>query len=123
MTPTNPITNGAKAVKRFDVGSLRREKRKEQLLKISVYLVLVVSALPIFFVYAWLFLNSFSKRLTLGIIPADFTLENWRFLWEPPQRSLPDVWPVLWNTLLLGVGVTLMVVLISTPAGYALSRL
>lgn len=118
-----PTTSDPKAVKRFDIGSLRREKRKEQVLKVSVYLILVVSALPIFFGYAWLFLNSFSRRLTFGLIPTDFTLDNWRFLWEPPQRSLPDVWPVLWNTLLLGVGVTLMVVLVSTPAGYALSRL
>lgn len=118
------VKSDHKAIKKFDVGSLRREKRKEQAVKVGVYTILIVSALPIFFGYSWLFLNSFSRGLPRqGIIPPGFTLENWRFLWELPWRSLPDIWSVLWNTLLLAVGVTLMVVLVVTPAAYALSRL
>ncbi|MFQ5793519.1 MAG: carbohydrate ABC transporter permease [Candidatus Bipolaricaulia bacterium] len=107
----------------FDQDSLLKEKRKERALRTSIYTFLIVAALPIFLGYAWIFIASFSKGLTWGIIPNGLTIENWRFLWKPPTQAMPIVWPVFWNTMYLGLGTALVTVLLSTPTGYAISRL
>jgi inositol-phosphate transport system permease protein len=107
----------------FDQGSLRRERQKERILKASIYTFLIVAALPIFLGYAWIFVASFSKGLTWGIIPNGLTTENWRFLWKQPTPAMPIVWPVFLNTLYLGLGTALVTVVLSTPTGYAISRL
>lgn len=107
----------------FDRGLVIRERAKEQALKIAIYTFLIVTAMPIFLGYAWIFVASFSKGLTWGIIPNGLTLNHWRFLWKPPNQTMPIVWPVFLNTLFLGLGTAFMTVLISTPTGYAISRL
>lgn len=98
--------------------TLRRSSRA-----LLVVLILVFSA-PIILGYAWLLLSTFAER-TLGILPVDsagnfggFTLSNWTFLLEDPY-----IWRLVFNTLLLAVGLTVGVVIVSAMAGYALSRI
>ena len=86
------------------------------------YIILVITVLPIFVGYAWLVINSFSVS-TEGLRSTGFTLSNWSFLWEPPfGRGYPSIWRVTLNTFLIAISMTFFVVLVSSLAGYALSR-
>ena len=88
------------------------------------YVLLVITVLPIVVGYFWLLLSSFSAR-TEGLLPVGgLTLENWSFLRESPfGRGYPSIWRVTLNTFLVAIGMTIAVVLVSSLAGYALSRL
>ncbi len=87
-----------------------------------IYAFLAVVTLPIVVGYIWLFISSFTP-ITYGLIPhGGFTLKYWDFLTHRlPQR--PSIWTVTINTLILAVGLTVLDVLISSMAGYALSRI
>lgn len=94
------------------------------LVKSAPYLILIISVLPILVGYFWLVLNSFTTR-TEGLLPAgDFTLANWRFLIEAPfGRGYASIWRVTFNTFVTASFMTIVVVLVSALAGYALARL
>jgi inositol-phosphate transport system permease protein len=86
------------------------------------YIILVITVLPIFVGYAWLLISSFSVA-TEGLRSTGFTLSNWSFLREPPfGRGYPSIWRVTLNTFLIAISMTFFVVLVSSLAGYALSR-
>lgn len=91
------------------------------------YAVLILFTLPIVVLYAWLTYSSFFPRME-GLRPVGgFTVENWRFLWAPETveqlRNKPPIIPLTINTLLFAVSTALVVLLVSSMAGYALSRL
>lgn len=88
------------------------------------YLVLVLTILPILVGYFWLVLSSFMTR-TEGLLPVgNLTLEHWSFLREPPFGfAYPSIWRVTLNTFLIAAFMTVVVVLVSSLTGYALSRL
>ncbi|MDQ3400036.1 MAG: carbohydrate ABC transporter permease [Candidatus Limnocylindria bacterium] len=91
------------------------------------YAVLVLATLPILVLYVWLTYSSFFPRIE-GFRPVGpFTLENWRFLWDPGSvdqlRNKPAIIPLTINTFLFAISTSVVVVLISSMAGYALSRL
>jgi len=98
---------------------------KEKLKNASPYLVLITGSIPFFIMYAWLITNSFSKYVSFGLIPKEFTLENWSFLWSPIPWGLErtSIWTVLLNTILYAGGVAVLQVLVCTLAAYALSRI
>ncbi|MBE9508318.1 MAG: carbohydrate ABC transporter permease [Chloroflexi bacterium] len=86
------------------------------------YIILVITVLPIFVGYVWLVISSFSVA-TEGLRSTGFTLSNWSYLWEPPfGRGYPSIWRVTLNTFLIAISMTIFVVLVSSLAGYALSR-
>ena len=62
-----------------------------------------------------------------GETAGPFTLENWRFLWAPETvealANKPPVIPLTINTLVFSLATAGVVLLISSMAGYALSRL
>lgn len=92
-----------------------------RLRSLTPYLLLIILSLPIVVGYFWLFESSFAAR-TFGLRAESLTLENWRFLVEP-IRSHPIVWQVLFSTLAFAVPLSLLDMIISSMAGYALSRL
>jgi inositol-phosphate transport system permease protein len=96
-----------------------------RLKKASPYLGLTVISIPFFIMYLWLVLNSFSRYVSFGFIPKEFTLENWQFLWGPIPWGLEEtsIWFVLFNTLLYAGGVAVLQMLVCTLAAYALSRI
>jgi len=89
-------------------------------------IALVLASLPILILFGWLFYSSFFERVE-GLRPVGaFTLENWRFLWAPetvPQLGGRSIIPLTINTLIFAGAVSVIVVLVSSMAGYALSRL
>jgi inositol-phosphate transport system permease protein len=91
------------------------------------YVVLVIFTLPILGLYGWLAFSSFFTRME-GLRPAGpFTLENWRFLWAPETveqlNNKPPIIPLTINTLVFSLATAAVVLLVSSMAGYALSRL
>lgn len=91
------------------------------------YAVLILATLPILVLYMWLTYSSFFPGVQ-GLRPVgDFTFENWRFLWDPGSvvqlRNKPAIIPLTINTFLFAISTSVVVVLISSMAGYALSRL
>ncbi|MCK4805548.1 MAG: carbohydrate ABC transporter permease, partial [Spirochaetes bacterium] len=86
-------------------------------------ILLLILTLPIIVGYAWILISTFSTR-TYGLLPVDkdgkfggFTLSNWGFMFDP------EIWIVTFNTLILAIGLTIGVVIVSMMAGYALSRI
>jgi inositol-phosphate transport system permease protein len=91
------------------------------------YVALVVVTLPIVVLYVWLLYSSFFPRVE-GLRPVGaFTVENWRFLWAPETvdqlRNKPPILPLTINTFVLATSTAGVVLLVSSMAGYALSRL
>ena len=87
-------------------------------------LALLVLTVPIVVGYVWIIISTFAQR-TYGLVPVDafgqvggLTLRNWSFLWTDP-----NIWKVARNSFILAAGLTVGVVLISSLAGYALSRI
>jgi inositol-phosphate transport system permease protein len=107
----------------FDKAFLARQRFKRRALVFAVYGFLVLVSLPIIVGYTWLLLSSFSKGFVYGIVPQTLTLDNWRFLWERPAPYYPELWSITWNTFLLAIGMTITMVIVSTPTAYAISRL
>src|SRR5690606_4278250 len=65
------------------------------------------------------------SKLTFGIFPKGLTLNNWRFLWSEIKLGLTafeSIWPVTLNSILLAGSITILEVIISLLAGFALSR-
>jgi inositol-phosphate transport system permease protein len=109
----------------FSPAYIKSIKARENIIRVLIYAILIITSLPIFVGYLWILLASFSKEMPTGLMPNGLTLANWRFLWESPDlhKTMPVVWPVFFNTLFLGLGTALLSVVVSTPAGYALSRM
>ena len=80
--------------------------------------VLIILTLPVLIGYIWIIISTFS-RTTYGLEPQGrLTFQNWSFLWKDTK-----IWSVTLNTVILSVGQTVGVVIVSSLAGYALSRL
>ncbi len=93
---------------------------------VVVLITAVIPLIPVVAMFLWLFMQSVSGRVILSLIPAELTLDNWRFLWSPVQAGLkeyPNIWPVAFNSLLLALTVSGIVVFVSTMGGYSLSRM
>jgi inositol-phosphate transport system permease protein len=93
--------------------------------KILAYSLLAVVSAPIVVMYVWLFMQSISTQVLLGFMPQKLSLNNWRFLWSEVTigvRAYTSIWPVVLNTFVFAIGVTLVVVLVSSLSGFALSR-
>ncbi len=91
------------------------------------YAVLLLATLPILILYVWLLYSSFFQRVE-GLRPVGaFTLDNWRFLWAPETveqlRNKAPIIPTTINTVVFSASVAGIVLLVSSMAGYALSRL
>lgn len=104
-------------------GSLIREQHKQKALKAGMYTFLILTSLPILVGYLWLFMGAFSGNFLFGFVPKGFTLTNWSFLWKPPSPAWPNIWRTLLNTFVLALGVTGIVVMVSTLGAYVISRM
>ncbi len=77
---------------------------------------------PLVLMYVYLFMDTITNTPPGSIIPNEFTLEHWRFLFHTiPGR--PSIWLATWNTLVFASVTTLIVLAVSSAAGYSLSRL
>lgn len=90
--------------------------------KWPMILFLGIMTAPIILMYVYLFVDTVTNSPPGSMIPNEFTGEHWRFLWQTiPGR--PSIWVATWNTFLFASSTTLIVLVISSAAGYSLSRL
>jgi inositol-phosphate transport system permease protein len=90
---------------------------------VLAYLTLIVPSTLIILGFLWLSITSFSTR-TEGLRSLGWTLNNWRFLWESPfGPQYPSIWAVTLNTLIMSLIMTVIVVVVASLTGYALSRM
>lgn len=90
--------------------------------KLTPYVLIIGSLLPLIVGYTWLIIATFSYR-TEGLKPiGGLTLDNWKFLTER-MESIESVWPITLNTLAIAIFMTVLVLTVSSMAGYALSRM
>jgi len=102
-----------------------RKHKTEFLYRMPIIFLILIS-LPIIIAYLWLFVSSISSKLTFGIFPRELTLKNWRFLWSEIKLGLTafeSIWPVTLNSILLAGSITILEVIVSLLAGFALSRM
>ncbi len=94
------------------------------------YIALVGLLSPLLVGYFWVIIATFSFR-TEGLVPLDgndnfggFTLKNWESIFVGNIAGMEfDIWPILLTSLAIAVIMTLVVLLVSSMAGYALARM
>ncbi|RLE56705.1 MAG: carbohydrate ABC transporter permease [Thermoprotei archaeon] len=99
---------------------------KRALMKAVIYGVMTAATIPLIMMYLWLFMQSISDRVLVGFIPTNFSIRGWRFLWQEikfGEVTIPMIWPIALNSLIIAGGVTVFEVSIALLAGYALSRI
>lgn len=89
---------------------------------VPVILVLGLLSLPLVLMYAYLFIDTISNSEAGSLIPNEFTLDHWSFLWET-KPGKPNIWLVTLNTFVFTCVITTVILLVSSMAGYVLSRL
>ena len=90
------------------------------------YIALVGLLSPLLVGYFWVIIATFSFR-TEGLVPFDgndnfggFTLKNWESIFVGNIAGMEfDIWPILLTSLAIAVIMTLVVLLVSSMAGYA----
>ncbi len=87
-----------------------------------VVLALSIVSAPLVLMYVYLLVDTVTSTAPGSLIPYEFTLRHWTFLWTPvPGR--PDIWRVALNTLVFATASSAIVLSLSSTAGYVLSRL
>ncbi|PDS30329.1 carbohydrate ABC transporter permease [Rhizobium phaseoli] len=87
-----------------------------------VITALTVVSLPLLLMYVYLFLDTVTVKQPDALLPSALTLDHWRFLWQT-TRGKANIWQVTVNTLLFSACTTSLVLIVSSMAGYVLSRL
>ena len=90
--------------------------------KLPIFIILSLATIPIFLMYIYLILDTFTDTDPGSIIPNKITLEHWRFLVQNIEGKI-SIWQVTLNTFIFASSVMLMVLFVSSTAGYAISRL
>ena len=86
-------------------------------------LILSIFSTPLVIMYVYQIIDSVAAPDPGSLIPGELDLSNWRFLWERIDTGRPTIWQVTFNTFLFASTTAFLVTLLSTTAGYALSRL
>jgi inositol-phosphate transport system permease protein len=89
---------------------------------LPVIVLLTLLSLPLVLMYAYLFLDTISNSEAGTLIPTEFTLSHWSFLWET-KPGKPNIWLVTLNTVIFTCCITAVTLIVSSMAGYVLSRL
>jgi inositol-phosphate transport system permease protein len=87
-----------------------------------VILGLSALSLPLVLMYVYLVVDTVTNTPAGSFVPNEFTLEHWSFLWHTPAGR-PSIWRVTFNSLIFATSTCLIVLLVSSTAGYVLSRL
>lgn len=87
-----------------------------------VVLALAIVSAPLVLMYLYLFIDTITDSEAGSLIPSSLTLRHWDFLWQT-RPGKPSIWPVALNTLIFATCTTTIVLVVSSTAGYVLSRL
>jgi inositol-phosphate transport system permease protein len=87
-----------------------------------VVLALSIVSAPLVLMYVYLFVDTLTNTTPGSLIPHEFTLKHWAFLWTT-LSGRPNIWRVALNTLVFATASSAIVLSVSSTAGYVLSRL
>lgn len=90
---------------------------------VTIYIIMTLLTLPIVFMYIWLIGNSVTDTDGGNL---RFTLDNWAFLFKEIKiagRIIPPIWGAFFNSIVFAFGIMLFEIIISSLAGYTLSRM
>jgi inositol-phosphate transport system permease protein len=85
--------------------------------------ILSLFSLPLLIMYIFQVVESVAQPDPGSLVPGEFSLQNWRFLWESIDAGRPSIWRVTLNTFVFASSTAVAVCSLSVTAGYALSRL
>ncbi len=89
---------------------------------IAITVLLGLTSLPLVVMLISLLLDTVTTTRPGSLVPDRFTLDAWQFLWSDlPGR--PSIWIATLNTIVFAGCSTLLVLAVSSTAGYALARL
>lgn len=80
-------------------------------------ILLTLVSLPAAAMYLSLIIDTVTETPPGALMPTGFTLSNWRFLLDP------ELWRATFYSLVFGFSCVIIVLTVSSTAGYALSRL
>lgn len=86
-----------------------------------IYALLGILSTPLAVMYLFLIVDTFTNSPPGSLIPNEFTFHHWRFLWDPKVTG--DVWGPTATTFIFAMSMVVIVLAISSTAGYAMSRL
>ncbi len=89
--------------------------------KWPLMVVLFILSAPIIVMYAFLVIDTFTNSAPGSALPDEFTLSHWRFLIDPTVTG--NIWTPTLTTLIFTLSIVIVVLTVSSTAGYALSRL
>jgi len=89
---------------------------------LPVVLALSLLSAPLVVMYLYLAIDTVTNSPAGSFVPNEFTLQHWSFLWDTP-RGRPNIWRVTLNSLIFASSSCLIVLAVSSTAGYVLSRL
>ena len=93
--------------------------------RVFIYVILGIISIPFLIMYIAFFIQAFSKRTSLGIIPKEVGFSNFSFLWSPIPWGLErtSIWSPVINTFLFAILSGIVVTIVCLSMGYPLSRL
>ncbi|MFZ2099493.1 MAG: carbohydrate ABC transporter permease [Oricola sp.] len=86
-----------------------------------IVLILLVISLPLITMYAFLVLGTVTAAAPGTLMPTEFTLRNWRFLFDASVAG--NIWLATLNTFIFAGSIMVINVTAATTCAYAVSRL
>jgi len=128
-TMTKPITQITESEHARLVTQTQQRRRWENILidKIAVYFVLGLLLIFAIFPFLWMFSTSIKTPEEQFVnpprwIPQHITFKAYRALWDPLAANNNYFPRYFLNSLIVGVGTTILALLVAIPAAYAFSR-
>jgi inositol-phosphate transport system permease protein len=95
---------------------------QSKLRNLVIAVLLGLASLPLVVMLISLLLDTVTTTRPGSLVPDRFTLDAWQFLWlDPPGR--PSIWITTFNTIVFAGCSTVLLLAVSSTAGYALARL
>ncbi|WP_420583568.1 carbohydrate ABC transporter permease [Ruegeria sp.] len=89
---------------------------------LPIIALLTILSLPLVIMYAFTIVDSVTDAEPGSLIPSEFTLHHWRFLWDD-TTGRGSVWVATINTFIFAGSTAAIVCATSLTSAYALSRL
>jgi len=128
-TMTKPITEITESEHARLVAQTQQRRRWENILidKVAVYFVLGILLFFAIFPFLWMFSTSIKTPEEQFVnpprwIPQHITFKAYRALWDPLAANNNYFPRYFLNSLIVGVGTTVLALLVAIPAAYAFSR-
>ncbi len=88
-----------------------------------ILVVLSILSLPLVIMCFYSIIDAFTNTRPGSLIPNEFTIQHFRFLWQSIDSGRASAWVAALNTFIFASSTALLITAVSLTAAYALSRL